>query len=89
MKNHIFKRTIYKQLLAWKKRNSEIEFLRLTNSGVTPVEVKSGQRTQAKSLRQYIANYCPKTAIKISGKPLNKIDNSIIHNYPLYMAGMV
>ena len=77
------------KLHSWMEGTSEIEFIRVIDNTCVPVEVKSGIRTQAKSLRQYILKYSPKRAVKISGKPLNKIGNQIIQNYPLYLAAKI
>jgi len=62
------------KLYSWPERNSEIEFLRVVDENIIPVEVKSGTRTQAKSLGQFINKYSPEKAI---------------HNYPLYLAGKI
>ena len=77
------------KLHSWQSRNSEIEFLKQQNSRIVPIEVKSGVRTQAKSLAQYIKTYTPEIAIKLSGKPLNLKGGSVLKNLPLYMAGML
>lgn len=76
-------------LYSWAERNSEIEFLRVLNGKIVPVEVKSGLRTQAKSLRQYILKYHPSHAIKLSANRLNKGASQIVQNYPLYLAGLI
>ena len=75
------------KLYSWQSRNSEIEFIKQINQKIVPIEVKSGTRTQAKSLKQYMLKYSPELAIKISGKPLNKKDHPVIKHYPLYLAG--
>jgi len=77
------------KLYAWKERNSEIEFLRVLDGEIVPVEVKSGNRTKAKSLQQYRKKYTPLSAIIISGKTLNRDDTKVVKNYPLYMAGSI
>ncbi|NQU62862.1 MAG: ATP-binding protein, partial [SAR324 cluster bacterium] len=51
------------KIYAWTERNSEIEFLRVINNRIVPIEVKAGTRTQAKSLRQFFLRYNPRTAI--------------------------
>ena len=77
------------RLHSWTEGTSEIEFIRVIGDALVPVEVKSGIRTQAKSLRQYILKYSPKRAVKISGKPLSRIRNQVIQNYPLYLAAKI
>ncbi len=75
------------KLYSWTERNSEIEFLRIIDHEIVPVEVKSGMRTQAKSLKQYILKYDPRIAVKISGNPLDNKRSETIRHFPLYMAG--
>ena len=74
-------------LYSWEHGQSEIEFLRVIDNHVIPVEVKSGLRTRAQSLRQYIQKYSPQFAVKITANPFNVGDNRIL-NIPLYAAGM-
>lgn len=76
-------------LYAWVEGNTEIEFLRILHGKVVPVEVKSGQRTQAKSLKQFILQYSPATAIKLSALSLKKNPSQIVQNIPLYLAGYI
>lgn len=79
----------HKRLYSWTERNSEIEFLRVIDGKIVPVEVKAGTRMQAKSLKQYILKYTPEMAIKISGNPLTISSNQEIRNIPLYLAGRI
>lgn len=72
-------------LYSWAERNSEIEFLIYMDGAVTPVEVKAGHRTHAKSLQQFLAKYSPKTAIKLSANQFFK--TGTVSNLPLYLAG--
>ncbi len=52
----------------WYAGRAEVEFLHPCRNGeVVPVEVKSGSRTQARSLRSYIDRYAPSRAIKLIG----------------------
>jgi hypothetical protein len=74
------------KLYSWTQGISEIEFLRVIDDTLVPVEVKSGTRTQAKSLRQYMLKYSPQRAVKISAKPLNRQEGEALQNYPLYLA---
>jgi uncharacterized protein len=76
-------------LYSWVGRTAEIEFLRVMSGELIPVEVKSGTRTQAKSLRQYILNYSPTRAVKLSGRPLYKGREQTVQNYPLYLAAKI
>jgi predicted AAA+ superfamily ATPase len=84
-----FKASGVEKLYSWEENTSEIEFLRIMDGKIVPVEVKSGTRTKAKSLRQYIQRYNPDMAIKVSGRNLKFHEESVIKNYPLYMAGML
>lgn len=73
------------EIYSWTERNSEIEFLIYEGKEIVPVEVKSGHRTQAKSLQQFILKYAPPKVYKLSAKPLSK-SGTVIH-LPLYLAG--
>ena len=54
----------------WEQAQAEVEFLHRARDGeIVPVEVKSGSRTRARSLRSYIARYEPRRAIKLVGGP--------------------
>lgn len=79
----------HKRLYSWAERNSEIEFLRVIDGKIVPIEVKAGIRVQAKSLKQYILKYTPETAIKISGNPLTINNSQVARNIPLYLAGRI
>lgn len=75
------------RLYSWTERNSEIEFLTIDKESIVPVEVKTGSRVQAKSLRQYIIKYTPKQAIILSKKPSGQKSGSPVAYVPLYLAG--
>ncbi|MDA3940875.1 MAG: DUF4143 domain-containing protein [Spirochaetia bacterium] len=77
-------------VVSWKERNSEIEFLKQDSNGkIFPIEVKAGNRTQAKSLSQYILKYKPDTSVIVSAKPLNIAPGNVIQNIPLYLIGKI
>jgi uncharacterized protein len=76
-----------KQLYCWMENNSEIEFLQVICGKPVPIEVKSGHRTQAKSLMSYIKKYEPTMAIKISAEPYSRNGGRV--NLPLYLAGKI
>jgi hypothetical protein len=67
-------------------RGAEIDFViqRADDEGssIIPIEVKSADNTQAKSLKVYIENYKPKYAIKLSAKNFGFTDDKKI--VPLY-----
>lgn len=75
-----------KRLYSWSERNSEIEFLLDIDGVIVPVEVKSGTRTKAQSLRQYLIKYDPKLAVMVSGKTLDLGKRPILQ-IPLYDSG--
>lgn len=60
----------------------EIDFLLQTNDGIIPVEVKSAENTQSKSLKSYVNKFNPKYSIKISTKNFGFVNN--IKFVPLY-----
>jgi len=77
-----------RELFSWAGKNSEIEFLKVVDNKVVPVEVKSGHRTKAKSLLVYKNKYAPPLQIKITANNLHR-ENPQVHNYPLYLAGKI
>ena len=74
------------RLYSWSERNSEMEFLLDVDGCIVPVEVKSGLRTKAQSLRQYLLKYNPELAVVVSGKMMDVTKRPVI-NMPLYHAG--
>ncbi len=75
-------------LYSWVERNSEIEFLLIRDGKIIPLEVKSGLRTKAKSLQQYINKYAPSIALILSEKPFECKDGVKCY-IPLYYAGSI
>ena len=59
-----------------------IDFLIKINGDIIPLEVKSGRRTNSKSLNEYIKKYNPKYSIRISLKNFGLENN--IKSVPLY-----
>lgn len=53
---------------SWNNARAKIEFILATNDGhIVPVEVKSGKRTRAKSLKSYIEKCQPNKTFKLTG----------------------
>lgn len=79
----------YRPTYSWEMARAEIEFLYKNDSGdIIPVEVKSGKRTQAKSLRSYIDKYQPKTTLKLVGTTGSTAD--LAHQvWPLYYTAKI
>ena len=70
----------------WAGGRAEVEFLQRCRTGeVVPVEVKSGSRTRARSLRSYIDRYAPHRAIKLIGG-VGGGGQGPIETWPLYDA---
>ena len=72
----------FKDLYYYNFDRYEIDFLIKINGDVIPVEVKSGRRTNSKSLNEYIKKYNPKYSIRISSKNFGFENN--IKSVPLY-----
>ncbi len=71
------------QLYYWNSENkAEVDFLLYNKDGIIPVEVKSGNNTQSKSLKSYMEKYNPKYAIRISSKNFGFSNG--IKSIPLY-----
>jgi len=80
-----FKAMGYENLYSWAESKSEIEFLYVgTESEIVPVEVKSGRRTKAKSLKNYIERYSPERTVKLVGKVGGSDKKNLV--VPLYYA---
>jgi hypothetical protein len=74
-------------LYSWQEASSEIEFILKSKQGhLFPVEVKSGIRTKAKSLRVYTQKYQPEVSIKLIGSVGGTEINGGLHVWPLYYA---
>ncbi|MCY4357945.1 MAG: ATP-binding protein [Gammaproteobacteria bacterium] len=72
---------------SWAKARGEIEFLYKCQGGeIIPVEVKSGSRSRARSLRTYVDRYSPKNTVKLIGTAGNEPDAGPDYVWPLYYA---
>ncbi len=81
-----FKALGHENLYSWSKGKSEIEFLYVTGeSKIIPVEVKSGRRTKAKSLKSYTERYSPEKTVKFVGKVGGSDDKYLV--LPLHYTG--
>ena len=70
----------------WQQAQAEIEFLHRCQDGeIIPVQVKSGARTRARSLRSFVHRYSPRRAVKLVGSRGGK-DGGVIETWPLYDA---
>ena len=71
-----------KELYYYSFDRYEIDFLIKIDGDIIPVEVKSGRRTNSKSLNEYIKKYNPRYSIRISLKNFGFENN--IKSVPLY-----
>ena len=70
----------------WHQGRAEIEFVhRCRNGEVIPVEVKSGARTRARSLRSFLERYSPSRAVKLTETPGGE-EQGALQTWPLYDA---
>ena len=57
------------ELYYWTNQNqTEIDFLLYNKDGIIPIEVKSSENNQSKSLKFYIEKYKPKYGVRLSTK---------------------
>jgi predicted AAA+ superfamily ATPase len=72
-------------LFYWGRENStaEIDFITQGDGEIIPIEVKSAKKTKSQSLKVYINEHKPNTAIRTSLKNYGKADN--LYSVPLYM----
>lgn len=75
----------------WRSQNdAEIDFVIETiNDGVIPIEVKSSDNTQSKSLKTYFELYNPNYMIRISSKDFGYNPQTKIKSIPLYAAFLI
>ncbi|MCF6262971.1 MAG: ATP-binding protein [Xanthomonadales bacterium] len=75
------------QTYSWhSQHHAELEFIFTRPDGeIIPVEVKSGQRTQAKSLKSYIERYNPKQSYKFTAN-IGGFRDSNLQTLPIYYA---
>ncbi len=71
-----------KELYYYNFDKYEIDFLVKIDGDIIPLEVKSGRRTDSKSLNEYIKKYNPKYSIRVSSKNFGFENN--IKSVPLY-----
>ena len=77
-------------LYYWKSdATAEVDFLLYTKDGIIPVEVKSSDNTQSKSLGVYNNTYKPKYSIRISTKDFGYNEKNNIKSVPLYAVFMI
>ena len=65
------------------KGAAELDFVMQHKNEIIPIEVKSEKHTQSKSLKFYMEEYKPKTAVRTSLKNLGS--SGALHSIPLYM----
>lgn len=77
-----------KDIYSWNEGTSEIEFLTDLQEGITPIEVKAGINTKAKSLKVFIQKYQPHKSYLFSLERLERHDQGL--NYvPLYLVSQI
>ena len=73
------------KLYYWQSNGiAELDFLIYNDDGIIPIEVKSSDNTQSKSLNVYIEKYKPKYSIRISQKNFGYNKDKNIKSVPLY-----
>ncbi len=73
-------------LYSWEENRAEVEFIKLIDGAIIPIEVKSGTVTKAQSLQKFSEKYHPPYRIILSAKPLYA-SGGVTRYYPLYLAG--
>ncbi|PCI39585.1 MAG: hypothetical protein COB50_00890 [Thiotrichales bacterium] len=74
------------KIFNWQKNTAEVEFVVTINGDILPIEVKSENVTQAKSLQVFAKKYQPKYRTIMSAKELCLDHENKVHRYPLYLA---
>ena len=72
-------------LYCWRNGTSEVDFLIEDETGIVPIEVKSGQSNKAKSLGVFIKKHQPRHVVKLSGRcPDRRSVSDDYEQLPLY-----
>jgi uncharacterized protein len=74
------------ELYSWAEGTAELEFLLAADQGVIPLEVKSGTRTKAKSLRVFQEKHKPPYSVILSANPLSINQERRVLYLPLYIS---
>lgn len=76
-------------LYYWSKTNSrqEVDFLVQMNGGIVPIEVKAEENLRSKSLSQFVTDFNPSKAIRLSMSDFR--EKSWMTNFPLYAVSMI
>lgn len=74
-----------RNIYGWREGEAKVEFIWQSERGVVPIEVKSGQVRQAKSLGVFMRKYDPFKAV-IFGATIPRRDKNILR-LPIYTAG--
>lgn len=75
-------------LYSWNENTAEIEFLISSPAGNIPIEVKSGKKTKAKSLKVFEGKYKPQKSIIISASELKYSSHGRVYA-PLYCCSWI
>lgn len=73
-------------LYSWKENSAEVEFILNQESGLIPLEVKSGLIVRAKSAKVFMKKYNSPYRITLSGQNINLDYEHKVMHYPLYLA---
>jgi hypothetical protein len=77
-------------LYYWKSdATSKVDFLIYNKDGIIPIEVKSTDNTQSKSLKVYNDTFKPKYSIRISTKDFGYNETTKIKSIPLYATFLI
>lgn len=75
------------ELYYWKNNAYEVDFIKVIDDEIIPIEVKSGNNKRSRSLNEYIRLHCPKYAIRLSTNNFGK--TNLIKSIPLYAAYLI
>lgn len=75
-----------KTLYSWQDNRAEVEFLRIHQGKVLPIEVKSGTITRSQSLQKLVEKYHLPKRVILSGRNSAVDEKHGVFHYPLYMA---
>lgn len=78
----------FENIYYWRSNNiAEVDFIIYNKDGLIPIEVKSGDNVQSKSLNLYMKQYKPKYGIRVCAKNFGFANG--IKSVPLYAAYLI
>lgn len=73
----------------WQENKAEVDFLKIIQNKITPIEVKSSHRMASKSLASFKSRYAPEHSIKLSTNNFHFSESTKTWNIPVYYSEFI